>query len=71
MTSDREFGESKGATLSLVDLQQIKEAVSELRTASPDSALADLVEERIRALEIEHPAIRHDDHLFRVRHVLN
>lgn len=34
-----------------VDLKQIKDAVRELRVSCPQSALADLVEEKIRALE--------------------
>ena len=41
---------------SLWDLRQIQRAVTELRASNPDSALADLVEERIRALEAVSPA---------------
>jgi|UPI0004B9AE0A hypothetical protein len=48
-------------TLSPLDLKQIREAVSELRTASPKSALADLVEEKIRALEDDDPDLLFDD----------
>jgi hypothetical protein len=48
-------------TLSPLDLKQIREAVSELRTASPKSALADLVEEKIRALEDDDPNLLFDD----------
>ena len=51
MTSDQEFGEHEKALLSPVDMEQIKEAVSALRAASPRSVLADLVEEKIRAME--------------------
>ena len=55
MTSDRLFEEQQGATLSPSDLEQIKDAVRDLRTTSPTSALADLVEDKIRALEKGHP----------------
>ena len=51
MTSDGLFEEHKGAMLSPSDLKQIKDAVRDLRSASPNSALADLVEDKIRALE--------------------
>ncbi|WP_160195380.1 hypothetical protein [Microvirga sp. BSC39] len=37
------------------DLKQIKEALRELRTSSPRSVLADLVDEKIRAIESPHP----------------
>jgi hypothetical protein len=39
------------ATISPLDLEKIKDAVSELRSSHPRSVLADLVEERIQALE--------------------
>jgi hypothetical protein len=55
MTSDRLFEEHMGAMLSPSDLKQIKDAVRDLRTTSPTSALADLVEDKIRALENEYP----------------
>jgi hypothetical protein len=55
MTSDRPFQEQTGATPSPFDLNQIKEAVRELRASSPGSALADLVEEKIRTMESRHP----------------
>lgn len=42
---------SQRATISPLDLEQIKNAVSELRNSHPKSILADLVEEKIRALE--------------------
>ncbi|MBD2745363.1 hypothetical protein IC232_01530 [Microvirga sp. BT688] len=54
MTSDRPFQEQTGATQPF-DLSQIKEAVRELRALSPRSALADLVEEKIRTMESRHP----------------
>ncbi|MCB5174933.1 hypothetical protein [Microvirga lenta] len=37
--------------LSPLDLKQIKDAVSELRAAEPESVLAALVEEKVRAME--------------------
>jgi hypothetical protein len=40
-----------------LDLKQIRDAVSELRAASPKSVLADLVEEKIRALEDDDPSL--------------
>ncbi|MFL5131491.1 hypothetical protein [Microvirga tunisiensis] len=40
-----------------MDLKQIREAVSELRATSPKSVLADLVEEKIRALEDDDPGL--------------
>jgi hypothetical protein len=42
---------SQRATISPLDLKQIKDAVSELRNSHPRSILADLVEDKIRALE--------------------
>ncbi len=56
MTSDRQFEEQPRAMVSPWDLEQIKEAVAELRAASPRSILADLVEEKIRT--IEHGCLR-------------
>jgi hypothetical protein len=58
MTSDRPFQEPTGAMPSPVDLNQIKEAVRELRASSPGSILADLVEEKIRTMESRHPVSR-------------
>src|SRR5689334_16556294 len=51
MTSNQELDGQGTTKLSPFDLKQIKDAVSQLRAASPKSALADLVEEKIRALE--------------------
>lgn len=61
MTSNQELKGQRRMTLSPLDLKQIREAVSELRTASPKSALADLVEEKIRALEDDDPDLLFDD----------
>ncbi len=58
MTSDWLFEEQQSALLSPSDLKQIREAVRDLRASSPRSALADLVEEKIRALEKCYPAHR-------------
>ena len=57
MTSNQELKEQRSATLSPLDLKQIRDAVSELRAASPKSVLADLVEEKIRALEDDDPGL--------------
>jgi hypothetical protein len=40
-----------GATISPLDLDQIEDAVSELRSSHPRSILAKLVEEKIQALK--------------------
>jgi hypothetical protein len=58
MTSDQELKGQRSATLSPLDLKHIREAVGELRAASPNSILADLVEEKIRALEAEDPGLQ-------------
>jgi hypothetical protein len=42
---------SQRATISPLDLKQIKDAVSELRNSHPRSILADLVDDKIWALE--------------------
>lgn len=55
MTLNQETKGQGRATLSPLDLKQIREAVNEVRTASPRSILADLVEEKIRALEDADP----------------
>jgi hypothetical protein len=55
MTSDRPFQEQRTALPSPSDLKQIKEAVRELRALNPRSVLADLVEDKIRAMESRHP----------------
>jgi hypothetical protein len=58
MTSDQELKEQRSATLSPLDLKHIREAMSELRAASPKSILADLVEEQIRELEDDDPGLQ-------------
>ncbi|EIM29343.1 hypothetical protein [Microvirga lotononidis] len=55
MTANQELDGQGKTKLSPFDLKQIRDAVSQLRAASPKSALADLVEEKIRALENEDP----------------
>lgn len=55
MTSNHELKRQGTTTLTPFDLKQIRDAVSQLRAASPKSVLADLVEEKIRALENEDP----------------
>lgn len=57
MTSNQELKGQRSVTLSPLDLKQIREAVSELRATSPKSVLADLVEEKIRALEDDDPGL--------------
>jgi hypothetical protein len=57
VTSNQELKGQRSATLSPLDLKQIREAVSELRATSPKSVLADLVEEKIRALEDDDPGL--------------
>lgn len=51
MTSEREPAMRQRAMLHPSDLDEVKEAVYQLRASSPESALADLVEEKIRAIE--------------------
>ncbi len=51
MTSDHQSFGHKGSSVCLLDLEQIKDAVIELRASSPRSVLADLVEEKIRRIE--------------------
>jgi hypothetical protein len=46
--------------ISLREFQQIRDAVSELRAVSPKSVLADLVEEKIRAIEASDPVLQFD-----------
>jgi len=53
------------------DLKQVKDAVSELRATSPESALADLVEEKIRAMETACPGALPDGSPARDRRILN
>ncbi|WP_262029185.1 hypothetical protein [Microvirga sp. Mcv34] len=56
MTSNQESKRQGTTALSPLDLKQIRDAVRQLRAASPRSVLADLVEEKIRALENDDPA---------------
>ncbi|MBF9235293.1 hypothetical protein [Microvirga alba] len=56
MSSAQKVGDQKTAKLSPSDLTQIKLAARELRSSNPQSILADLVEEKIRAIENEYPA---------------
>ncbi|MBF9196983.1 hypothetical protein [Microvirga terrestris] len=56
--SDRSFQEMVEVMPSPSDLKQIKDAVRDLRASSPGSALADLVEKKIRAIESRHPVSR-------------
>ena len=51
MESDRELADQTNAMDSPPDLQQVKDALSLLRVSSPESVLADLVEEKIRTME--------------------
>jgi hypothetical protein len=60
MTSDYESVGQKRALVSPLDLEQIKDAVNELRALSPKSVLADLVEEKIRKIENGYPAPRQE-----------
>lgn len=46
--------------ISLCELQQIRDAVSELRAVNPKSVLADLVEEKIRMIEACDPLLQFD-----------
>jgi hypothetical protein len=55
MRLEQELRGETGASLSPLDLKQIKEAVRALRAANPRSALADLVEEKIRVIERDDP----------------
>jgi hypothetical protein len=49
--------------ISLRELQQIRDTVSELRAVSPKSVLADLVEEKIRMIEACDPTLQFDSAL--------
>lgn len=51
MMWDREAEARTSAMMSPWDLEQIRDAVGALRASCPDSALADLVEEKIRVIE--------------------
>ncbi len=51
MTLEQGHTGAQRATISPLDLEQIRAAVSELRRSHPRSILADLVEEKMQALE--------------------
>lgn len=51
MMWDREAEARTSAMMSPWDLEQIRDAVGALRASCPGSALADLVEEKIRVIE--------------------
>lgn len=51
MTLEQGPRNSYRAAISPLDLNQIRDAVREVRNSHPRSVLADLVEEKIRALE--------------------
>jgi hypothetical protein len=51
MALDQGLRENDRATLSPLDLKQLRDALREVRTSHPNSALVDLVEEKIRAFE--------------------
>ncbi len=58
MTWDREFEVRGDGAMSPWDLEQIRDAVGALRASCPGSALADLVEEKIRVIERGAPVPR-------------
>ncbi len=70
MTSDQELDGRMRAASSVLDLQQIKEAVNELRASNPQSALADLVDEKIREIDNGSPAPQFDAQLPRPAQLL-
>jgi hypothetical protein len=51
MALNQGFRDNSRATLSPLDLKQLRDALREVRTSHPTSALADLVVEKIRAFE--------------------
>lgn len=51
MASQRELGEHEDTAHDRPDLDQIRSAVRRLRASSPRSALADLAEAKLRAIE--------------------
>ena len=55
MMQDQEREVRRDAGMSSWDLEQIKDAVGALRASCPGSALADLVEEKIRLIERGEP----------------
>ena len=62
MESDRELADRTNAMDSPPDLQQVKDALSLLRVSSPQSVLADLVEEKIRTMENGGPTLHRHSH---------
>ncbi len=58
MTSEQGPDLREMATIHLSDLDAVKEAVCQVRALNPNSALADLVEEKIRKIEGRSPASR-------------
>ena len=60
MRSDQDHARPMTEMISLRDLQQIRDAVSELRAVNPTSVLADLVEEKIRLIEAGDPMLQFD-----------
>jgi hypothetical protein len=70
MMMDREPGGRASVAVSCWDLKQIRDAVNALRAASPKSALADLVEEKLRAIEQGPPAPRREFPPARERRIL-
>jgi hypothetical protein len=51
MTSDQQFGKQNRNLICAQDLEQVRQALSDLRALRSYSALADLAEEKIRAME--------------------
>ena len=51
MTLEQGPRKSHGVMVSPLDLNQVRDAVREVRASHPSSILADLVEEKIRALD--------------------
>ena len=51
MTLEQGPRKSHGVMVSPLDLNQVRDAVREVRASHPSSILADLVEEKIRAME--------------------
>ena len=60
MPSDQDHERPMTEMISLREFQQIRDAVSELRAMNPKSALADLVEKKIRVIEACDPVLQFD-----------
>jgi hypothetical protein len=60
MPSDQDHERPMTKMIPLRELQQIRDAVSELRAMNPKSVLADLVEEKIRLIEACDPMLQFD-----------